>query len=747
MFYSHEVLTSRKHGVATVWLVATLGSKSSLRKVNRKDIQAVNVTKACEAILTPDAPMALRLQSSLLYGVSRVYSQQCTYVLNDAQHAQQSIRAMFRLMKNAQLDPEAGRTRPDQLVLPDDPTFLPDIALGAFELDPYLSTSGGSRRSSSVLSPHTSPTDYSRDPIIDPIGGLDIPSSSLGGGVGLGAASIQGDEGPGSILPRLSDFRYQDDDMSMGDDVLEIDEDGNIIDIPIGEQVRRSVGRSGGVPSTPGPRLGSDAAVAGYERGAEGTGDEIQLVPPLEEDIQLPGLEEAVLPAEEQIIPTRGTTAPSSQPRRSPNGVAEESTETSEYQAPQRRRRRPKTLEPDTTLELRNSDLARWSNEYLSNMRAATKAKETGRATRQAKQNAEMLIIGRGIGNVNLSFGPSKSIKNPILASIFSSAALWESITTGTKRTHPDSANSQADEEEGVDKDGRRVRPRSSEEAQLPRSEPMDLDDAFRLPQGEDDIEIEFPREAPSALDAHLSDTMPWNITASFRQSSLPRPSSAGRPSSLAPPTGSLPRRSRSRAGSRIVSASPLVGRGLGIRSMVAGVASGAVGAAAGEGDGEGEGELPQLLGFDDDFAALAMSSDITGGGGDVGFLDPFIATEELQPPVDTQIVTAQSQGVRGALDAESGNFLEFVRAGVEGRKRVGGEEGEGEVEEMEGEGEEGEEVVEILFEELLPPERNTRLVAASGLLHVLSLATRGMVSVRQEEAFGEIAIGVVSGV
>ena len=61
-------------------LVATLGSKSSLRKVNRKDIQAVNVKKACETIITPEAPMALRLQSNLLYdlflhdtGPSRVH--------------------------------------------------------------------------------------------------------------------------------------------------------------------------------------------------------------------------------------------------------------------------------------------------------------------------------------------------------------------------------------------------------------------------------------------------------------------------------------------------------------------------------------------------------------------------------------------------------------------------------------------------------------------------------------------------
>ena len=63
---SHLVLTSRKYGVATVWLVATLGSKSTLKRVSRKAILDVDVQKACETIVEPEAPMALRLQSNLL---------------------------------------------------------------------------------------------------------------------------------------------------------------------------------------------------------------------------------------------------------------------------------------------------------------------------------------------------------------------------------------------------------------------------------------------------------------------------------------------------------------------------------------------------------------------------------------------------------------------------------------------------------------------------------------------------------
>lgn len=47
-------------------LVATLGSKSSLKRINRKQILDVDVAKACKTIVDPVAPMALRLQGNLL---------------------------------------------------------------------------------------------------------------------------------------------------------------------------------------------------------------------------------------------------------------------------------------------------------------------------------------------------------------------------------------------------------------------------------------------------------------------------------------------------------------------------------------------------------------------------------------------------------------------------------------------------------------------------------------------------------
>ena len=47
-------------------LVATIGSKSNTKKVTRKAILDVDVRKACETIIEPEVPLALRLQSNLL---------------------------------------------------------------------------------------------------------------------------------------------------------------------------------------------------------------------------------------------------------------------------------------------------------------------------------------------------------------------------------------------------------------------------------------------------------------------------------------------------------------------------------------------------------------------------------------------------------------------------------------------------------------------------------------------------------
>jgi len=45
------------------------------------------------------------------YGVSRVYDQQCTYVLSDAQTAQNNMRALLRVVKSNDLDLSATKSQ------------------------------------------------------------------------------------------------------------------------------------------------------------------------------------------------------------------------------------------------------------------------------------------------------------------------------------------------------------------------------------------------------------------------------------------------------------------------------------------------------------------------------------------------------------------------------------------------------------------------------------------------------------
>lgn len=94
-------------------LVANLGHKTTSRKVNRKSIEGVNVPQACDTIeKPPGAPIAPRLQGSLLYGVSGVYSKHGAYLLDDTEKMWARMRTYFREEGAAnKTDPNAGKAK------------------------------------------------------------------------------------------------------------------------------------------------------------------------------------------------------------------------------------------------------------------------------------------------------------------------------------------------------------------------------------------------------------------------------------------------------------------------------------------------------------------------------------------------------------------------------------------------------------------------------------------------------------
>lgn len=73
----------------------------------------MNLPKACETIIHPEAPLALRLQSNLLYGVSRVFREQYQYFYSDVNNAHVRItRELLTMnMHNITLDTNFTNTK------------------------------------------------------------------------------------------------------------------------------------------------------------------------------------------------------------------------------------------------------------------------------------------------------------------------------------------------------------------------------------------------------------------------------------------------------------------------------------------------------------------------------------------------------------------------------------------------------------------------------------------------------------
>ena len=111
----------------------------------------------------------------------------------------------------------------------------------------------------------------------------------------------------------------------------------------------------------------------------------------------------------------------------------------------------------------------------------------------------------------------------------------------------------------------------------------------------------------------------------------------------------------------------------------------------------------------------------------------------------------AQSQWIEATLDREAHNFLDFLRAEVAALPPPAP------MAETDVLDEEEDELASstpplappkpaVEFEKMLPPEQHTAIVAAQALHHVLALATKGLVEVHQQEAFGAIRLSLPPG-
>ncbi|GES63097.1 Rad21/Rec8 N terminal domain protein [Aspergillus terreus] len=674
MFYSHDILTSPEHGVATIWLVATLGSRSITRRLNKKTILDVDVPKACNVIMDPQAPMALRLQGNLLYGVSRVYSQQCGYTLTDVQSMHDRMKTMLRILPGGALDPMAGKIRPDQLILPYDPSFTPENDLPGLDIDLAKLTLFAEPTSTEFawrVTPDLSQSVLSQN-----------PSLQLSFGSGEEDIVIVGGSEPSSVhfdLNRLatSALREEEEEGVLLQPDFEFDEDGNIIEL--------SGQRRKFLPCFETPLAARE-------------GDELTL-------------EYQEMPIDDMPPGSReNTPTPHSRPASKDASDKSPATNGAERRAtvPQRRRKQKPVVVFDEQTALRNSELAQMNSEYVQNMATASRQKKQNRRQTQAKKNAAFWVFGRGIGGVGVGVGASR-VAHPLVG--FAGQELIDLVSPEGKsrqngRKRGRDAEGDSDTESGSE--GRRVRAREEVEEQIGRGDGLQNNDVWNE-------EVEFGRHASSAL-RDDSSQMPWNITASV-QSSRHGSSAANLFRGVGSSSWGMPDSAGlGRPRSRLTSASPLAGRGFPFD--VEGLDSLAIPGAQGDDiDVLGDLDLSQYL-------QTGLYADDYGGeratapeGGAAGWKGSAALAKKLE---------------NATLDQDSQNFLRFLVDKLPAA--------EDNIAEDTNDPFTGVTPIHALarsketsFWDLLPPKDTSRAVATHGLMHILALATKGFLTVRQD--------------
>ncbi|KFA80984.1 hypothetical protein S40288_00824 [Stachybotrys chartarum IBT 40288] len=537
MFYSHEILSNSQYGVATIWLVATV-SKTTQRRVTRKAIQEVDVPRACGKILDPGAPLALRLQGSLLYGVSRVFAHQCNYVLNDAEKTQSDMITFFQVLKQSDPDPQAGKTKRSRITLEDDPSFDPFAVLPTLDLIK-------SRHELVFLQSQLSSNKTSQ---MTPLGGLSQSTLSSGRAASLlrfdlppsshsaGSRQILSDlDHRGSPLSKqmlardsMADFKpFEEDDFNPLSHLLEFDGHGNLIETE--------------EPQLP-ELLSQDLNAQLLAEAGKILGGNEQAVFIGDEDAFLHRLQENTLPDAEPFALPTATPAAETADNQDPESMAGVRTATAKN-APRVRPRKIPILR-DESLLVPRQELRSWDTGYLANMQATRKG--PARCTlAQARKNATSYIYRNGIAMVG-AVQEVFHVSHP-LASQFAGYGLIATlqgrqvdVSEGEARRARRRSSSEAFEEE---EDERRVKQRVEEAPEIGRARP---EEPSQHPLLGDDSLPELGMDPAAAMDERHSSMMPWN-----------------RPPSVAPGS-SVPGSARK----GIVDPSPLHGRERGIQPL-----------------------------------------------------------------------------------------------------------------------------------------------------------------------------------
>lgn len=584
--------------------------------------------------------------------------------------------------------------RRSQLILGDDPNFVPTFDLPPLDFDengdlllPVWDFSQRTRLSSQL-----SPLDRSSGSVVSPAGAplinLNIRHSSSQDSLGIPS--------PFGGKPQKDDLDFEmvfgeEEVLPFEDFGLLVDADGNLVEQP--------------EPELP-PHPQSEAAMVGEATHKVGG------VPasPDDEAMVIPGDEDQMIIGDDPFADVAVSQAQQNPQQSEVPLPSEELISSDEPQQPQQRKKRNiKRLAPDVGTHVGREEFKGWSENYIARVKEARSVHYEVTAG-QARKNAYNLTFGMGVMGIGVlntipgldhplaRFFAGDELKAIVIGDAEAEAEVEEEDEEQARSRRRRSASDAFEEDEDVFNE-RRVRPRTDEaqpeaeeqDAQIGRKaheqDGQGIDDPMMM-FGDDLPEIGREHPGSAMSDHHRSSNAPWN-----------RPSSAI-PSSIRSQKGR-------EAGSHAVEGSPLVGRG----SLLP------------NDPRLNDGDM-MSFGYD------GLDRNINDAANEHSSLSEFGAAAS----VSTHEANT-SQFMRNALDREGRNFLGFV-------ERFAVERGEQDEEE------ENRRWVE--FDSLFEEQDQTKPVAAQAFLHVLTLATKGQIKVKQEGikekvAFGEIRVGVTA--
>lgn len=363
------------------------------------------------------------------------------------------------------------------------------------------------------------------------------------------------------------------------------------------------------------------------------------------------------------------------------------------------RARNAKTVPVDRVTTIQNRTMSEWGTNYLQTMAEAQAHAQSQTTLAEARRNAEFWILAQGVAEISQFAG--EEFQHPFTQ--LTGQQLLDAIREPTPPPTPGKRARSGEDEDNEDQQSKRQRS-SLIQGNIDDDAAIMLDEE---PTYDTTIEAQVGRGQVAPM-TERSDSMPWNVYASSRKTSRlgsvrPNRIASSSIAGFAPLDVGVPSTVGSHRLSRFES--PLDQRR---RQSALNL------------------ESPQLP-SQTPRHAFNVDNGLADSELDIGIQGEMDSDFELPMPDDSKV---DPQWLAAGLEDEAFNFLTFVKDSIMAKQ--------GQDEEME--------ISTVSFVDIVPVEDNTNIVAAQGFMHVLSLATKGLLTVKQEEEFGDIEIGIVDG-